>query len=160
MREAGVPADRAGRPVSRRVFLRTAAGAIATWSLLGTGEPAARALARTTRATGAAARVIPFGAGWLFGPAETGSDQPGFADGALATVTLPHTVVPLSWQDWDPSSWERMWVYRKHFAAPAGTGGMRVFLDVAAALTHATATPPGTQVADHLGGYPAFRTQI
>ena len=33
-------------------------------------------------------------------------------------MTLPHTVTPLSWQNWKPAAWERVWVYRKHFDAP------------------------------------------
>ncbi|MFY9930752.1 MAG: hypothetical protein WAK82_22400 [Streptosporangiaceae bacterium] len=133
-------ASRPRVPISRRVFVRAAAGGAtgtAAWSLLSARGPAASAavgdtalqIAPAARTTGPAARIVPFGTGWLFGPAVAGSDQPAFDDGALATVTLPHTVAPLSWQDWDPSGWERIWVYRRHFDAPAGAGGMRVFLD-------------------------------
>jgi beta-galactosidase len=108
---------------------------------------------------GSAARTVPFHTGWLFGTASAGSDQPGFDDSAMAAVTLPHTVVPLSWRDWDPSGWERVWVYRKHFDAP-GADGMRTFLDFAAAMTRATVTLNGTRVADHLGGYLPFSAEI
>jgi len=104
--------------------------------------------------------VIPFGAGWRFGPASAGSSLPGFDDSAFATVTLPHTVAPLSWQDWDPASWERVWVYRKHFDAPPGADGMRVFLDFDGALTHSTVTLNGTGVGDYLGGYLPFSCEI
>jgi len=55
-------------------------------------------------------------------------------------VTLPHTVAPLSWQNWDPAAWEQVWTYRKHFDAPPGTDGMRVFPDFGAAMTHLTVT--------------------
>jgi len=116
--------------------------------------------AGAAQATSAGPRIIPFGTGWLFGRAAAGSDQPGFDDNALATVTLPHTVAPLSWQNWDPSSWEAVWVYRKHFDAPADVTGMRVFLDFAAAMTHSTVTLNGTRVADHLGGYLPFSAEI
>jgi hypothetical protein len=75
-------------------------------------------------------------------------------------VTLPHTVAPLSWQNWDPSAWERLWVYRKHFVAPPGTDGMRVFLDFAAAMTRATVTLNGVEVADHLGSYLPLSAEI
>ncbi len=105
-------------------------------------------------------RTESFNAGWLFGPASAGSDQPGFDDGAFAAVTLPHTVTPLSWRNWDPSGWERVWMYRKHFDAPPGADGMRVFLDFAAAMTHATVTLNGTEVAEHLGGYLPFGAEI
>jgi beta-galactosidase len=105
-------------------------------------------------------RTVPFGAGWLFGPYTDGSEQPGFDDSGLAAVTLPHTVTPLSWQDWVPASWERTWVYRKRFDAPPGHHGQRVFADFGAAMTHATVTLNGDQVADHLGGYLPFSTEI
>ncbi len=107
-----------------------------------------------------AAGTVSFNVGWLFGPASAGSSLPGFDDSALAPVTLPHTVAPLSWQNWDPSAWERLWVYRKHFVAPPGTDGMRVFLDFAAAMTRATVTLNGVEVADHLGGYLPFSAEI
>ena len=75
-------------------------------------------------------------------------------------MTLPHTVTPLSWQNWDPSAWEQVWAYRKHFDAPPGTEGRRVFLDFSAAMTHATVTLNGTEVAEHLGGYLPFSAEI
>jgi beta-galactosidase len=105
--------------------------------------------------------VIPFGAGWRFGPAVDGSSLPGFDDSGLEPVTLPHTVVPLSWQDWDPASWERVWVYRKQFdGVEAFEAGRRVFLDVGAGLTHSTVTLNGTQVGDYLGGYLPFSCEL
>jgi len=117
---------------------------------------------RLTRG-GPAAKTVPFNTGWLFGAAAAGSDRPGFDDSALAPVTLPHTVVPLSWRNWDPSAWERAWVYRKHFDAPApvtGAGAMRTFLDFSAAMTRATVTLNGIRVADHLGGYLPFSAEV
>jgi beta-galactosidase len=109
--------------------------------------------------------IIPFGTGWLFGAAAEGSSLPGFDDSGFAPVTLPHTVVPLSWQDWNPAAWERVWVYRKHFDALSGASGAldgteRVFLDVGAALTHSTVTLNGTGVGDYLGGYLPFSFEI
>jgi beta-galactosidase len=104
--------------------------------------------------------VIPFGTGWLFGPAAEGSSLPGFDDSGLAAVTLPHTVTPLSWQDWNPAAWERVWVYRKHFDASFTEGARRVFLEVGAALTHATVTLNGIEVGDYLGGYLPFSCEL
>jgi beta-galactosidase len=102
----------------------------------------------------------PFGTGWRFGPASAGSSQPEFDDSGFAEVTLPHTVVPLSWRDWDPSEWERIWMYRKRFDAPPGAEHRRVFLDFAAAMTRATVTLNGAEVADHLGGYLPFSVEV
>jgi beta-galactosidase len=165
--------------LSRRVFLRTAGGGavgVAIWSLIGTDGLGTRAATQSTRraiavkgtaaagsgaaSRGPAARIVSLDTGWLFGQATTGSDQPGFDDSALAPVTLPHTVVPLSWRNWDPFSWERVWVYRKHFDAPAGVKGMRVFLDFDAALTHSAVTLNGASVADYLGGYLPFSAEV
>jgi beta-galactosidase len=102
--------------------------------------------------------VIPFGTGWLFGPAAEDATLPGFDDSGFAPVTLPHTVAPLSWQNWHPAAWERVWVYRKHFDAPFA--GQRVFLDVGAALTHSTVTLNGTKVGDYSGGYLPFAVEL
>jgi beta-galactosidase len=150
---------RRGR-LSRRQFL-TASGAgvagLAAWSVLGTG----RAAADTAPAFGPASRLVPFDSGWLFGgEAAPGGTQPGFDDSNFVTVTLPHTVAPLSWRDWDASSWEKVWIYRKHFDPPWDVAGMRVFLDFAAAMTHATPTLNGHDLADHLGGYLPFSCEI
>ncbi|MGH3228528.1 MAG: glycoside hydrolase family 2 TIM barrel-domain containing protein [Streptosporangiaceae bacterium] len=104
--------------------------------------------------------IIPFSTGWLFGPASEGSSLPGFDDSGFEAVTLPHTVAPLSWQEWDPATWERVWVYRKHFDAPPEVAGRRVFLDFGAAMTHSTVTLNGTDVGDYLGGYLPFSCEI
>jgi beta-galactosidase len=91
---------------------------------------------------GSAARTVSFNTGWLFGPASADSSMAGFDDSAFAPVTVPHTVTPLSWRDWDPAAWERAWVYRKHFDAPPDTDGMRVFLDFSAGVP--PQAPPAT----------------
>jgi beta-galactosidase len=134
---------------------------VATWSLLGAGTASAqtRANIRSIGTKGAASNVS-FDTGWLFGSFAPGSDQPGFDDSALATVTLPHTVAPLSWQNWDPSTWEQDWIYRKHFDAPANTDGQRVFLDFQAAITASTVTLNGTVVTENAGGYLPFSAEI
>jgi beta-galactosidase len=105
-------------------------------------------------------RLIPFGTGWLFGPAAAGSNQPGFDDSGLQAVTLPHTVTQLSWREWDPDSWEAVWVYRKHFDPPGEAAGLRVFLDFAAAMTKAAVTLNGHDLPSHVGGYLPFSAEI
>ena len=117
--------------MSRRVFLRTATAGVTAWSLLGCDRPDAVMQVGTAGLAGAsgsvkrgpASQTVSFDGGWLFGPNAAGSDQPGYDDSALETVTLPHTVTPLSWDNWNPLTWERTWVYRKHFDAPANTHG-------------------------------------
>ncbi|MPZ82795.1 MAG: beta-galactosidase [Actinophytocola sp.] len=140
----------------RRGFLRaTVVGTacLAAWSVLGSGRGAAAE-------RGPAAKVVPFNAGWLVGKESPGSTKPVFDDSNFATVTLPNTVTNLSWQKWDPQDWERVWVYRKHFDAPADVTGMRVFLDFGAALIAATPTLNGRDLPGHAGGYLPFSVEI
>ena len=152
-----------GQPVlvGRRQFLSAVLGGTAglpAWRVPRFPGPKARAAIGA--AGGPAAATIPFNTGWLFGPASPESSLPGFDDSEFATVTLPHTVAPLSWQNWDPAAWEQVWTYRKHFDVPADTSGMRVFLDFGAAMAHATVTLNGSDVADYLGGYLPFSAEI
>lgn len=155
--KTGAPDER-GR-LSRRNFLTVSsagAGGLVAWSVLGGDSTSVAA----TPARGPATRVVAFNTGWLFGEAATGSAQPGFDDSGYVTVTLPHTVVPLSWRNWDPNGWQKVWTYRNRFDTPGELTGMRTFLDFAAAMTHATATLNGHEVADHLGGYLPFSCEI
>ncbi|MGH3655409.1 MAG: hypothetical protein ACRDUA_02010, partial [Micromonosporaceae bacterium] len=89
---------------------------------------------------GPASRITPLRTDWRFGGRYTGSDAvlPDFDDSRYATVALPHTVAELSWRDWEPESWEDVWIYRRHFDLPGGYAGSRVFLDFAGVLTAAT----------------------
>jgi beta-galactosidase len=169
--------------VNRRLFLRTAAAGTAgaaAWAVLGFRSAAAAAstvnngtVNNGTAGSGPAARILPFSGGWLFGAAADGSDQPGFDDSGFATVTLPHTVVTLDWDNWDPATWEQTWSYRKHFDAPPGLVSApgasgtstsletpRVFLDVAAAMTESTVTLNGTRAGANTGGYLPFSVEI
>lgn len=141
----------------RRQFLRAAAAgtaAAAGWSVTACGPRHGLPPRRP------GPRLIPFGTGWLFGLASACSSQPGFDDSGLQVVTLPHTVTRLSWQEWDPASWQAVWVYRKHFDAPGEAASMRVFLDFAAAMTQAAPTLNGHDLPGHVGGYLPFSAEI
>jgi beta-galactosidase len=96
--------------------------------------------------------IVSLDTGWMFGPASGG--------GAPTPVTLPHTVTPLSWQNWKPARWERTWLYANTFDAPAASSGMRVFLDFAGAMTHSTVTLNNATVADYIGGYLPFSGEV
>lgn len=104
--------------------------------------------------------VIPLDSGWRFGAYASGCVAADFDDAGWETVTLPHTVAPLSWQSWDPKSWEGRWVYRTRFDAPRGVDGMRIFLDFDGAMTHAEPTMNGEALADHIGGYLPFSREV
>ncbi|HZC51191.1 MAG TPA: beta-galactosidase, partial [Mycobacterium sp.] len=144
--------------LSRRRFLQASAagfGAVVAWQLLD-GQPA-RAAAPVS---GPAAVPIAFNAGWRFGPSVPGGTAVDFDDSGLVTVTLPHTVTPLSWREWDPASWERTWLYRRLFDAPPSSAGMRVFVDFAGALSGATLTVNGHDLPGHVGGYLPFTAEL
>jgi beta-galactosidase len=120
---------------------------------------------RSVRAAEVTSASAPPGAytlneGWLFGGAYvSGAEAPGFSEAGFAAVTLPHTVTPLSWGDWDHTRWEQVWVYRKHLAqSPAA--GQRVFVDFDGVMTNATLYVNGTQVAQHQGGYLPWSAEL
>src|SRR5215471_5850722 len=91
--------------------------------------------------------------GWLFGGVyAAGSADLGFDDSGFSEVTLPHTVVPLSWGGWDPAAWEKVWIYRRHVDGSLLAGG-RVFADFDGIMACATAVLNGTPLGSHQGGY-------
>jgi beta-galactosidase len=90
---------------------------------------------------------------WLFGQYVPGCTGPDFDDSRMTPVTVPHCVAPLSWQRWDPTSWEDLWVYRQHFDAPAALRSGRAFLRLEGVLSTATVYVNGTRVGAGEGGY-------
>lgn len=98
--------------------------------------------------------------GWLFGGVyTTGSADPGHDDSSFSEVTLPHTVVPLSWGGWDPAAWEKVWIYRRHLDGSLLAGG-RVFADFGGIMASATAVVNGTPVGGHQGGYLPWSVEL
>jgi beta-galactosidase len=149
-----------GAVPSRRAVLR--GGAFGGASLM------AWRSAGSSQATGAEVTAEPpagtwdFNRGWLFGGQYvTGAEQAGYTDGAFAPVTVPHTVVPLSWGDWDHTTWENVFIYRKHFAGDGLTGpGRRVFADFDGVVCNASVYVNGVSVATNQGGYLPFRAEL
>jgi beta-galactosidase len=141
---------------SRRAILR--AGALA-----GVAAVCSTGLARAGRAAADAQGTYDFNQGWLFGgPYVAGSADRDYDDTGFARITLPHTVTPLSWGNWDPASWEAVWVYRKHFAPPRlpGDARGRVFVDFDGVMVNATVLINGTAVSTHQGGYLPWPTEL
>jgi beta-galactosidase len=124
-------------------------------------------------APGTIAGVHSFNEDWLFGgalesalpedwpddPMAAAAADPKLDDSAFESITLPHTVVPLSWNQWDASTWEKVWNYRKHFDLEDGVQG-RVFLDFEAVNVSATVTVNGHRIGRHFGGYLPFSFEI
>jgi beta-galactosidase len=146
--------------LTRRALLRS--GAIGGASLA-VGVSAARAAinppVNNVRVPSVTA-TYDFNQGWRFGGIyRPGSQSGGYNDAGFKRVNLPHTVVPLSWGDWNPSSWEELWIYRKRFSADKlGLG--RVFLDFDGVMTNATVYLNGVELAQHIGGYLPFSVEL
>ena len=124
---------------SRRAFGRTCTN-LALGALL--QAPAAQPTART----GPARYQMTLDDDWIF---ESGQ-----------RVTLPHCVAKLSWQDWDPASWQRLWTYRRSFSLPAEYRHRRVFLQFEGVMVGASPSINGNALPQHLGGYLPFRYEI
>ncbi|HEY4020456.1 MAG TPA: glycoside hydrolase family 2 TIM barrel-domain containing protein [Pseudonocardiaceae bacterium] len=90
---------------------------------------------------------------WLFGPYVDGCTDPSFDDAEMDSVTVPHCVAPLSWQGWDPNSWQSVWVYRQHFDASAELHAARSFIRFDGVLSAAKVYLNGRLVGVHSGGY-------
>jgi len=93
------------------------------------------------------------GAQWLFGRAVPGCTDPDFDDSAMTTVNVPHCVTDLSWQGWEPTHWEDVWVYRQHFDAPLGLRRGRAFLTFDGMLSTATVYLNGRRITGGAAGY-------
>ncbi len=144
---AGTPPP--ARPSRRAVLL---GGAIA--SLAAAGCSASRASATTP------VRTYAFNQRWLFGGRYAdGAADPRYDDSGFAEVTLPHTVTPLSWGDWDPARWQGVWIYRKHFGLPREPG-TRVLADFDGVLVNATVVINGTVASQHRGGYLPWSAEL
>jgi beta-galactosidase len=127
------------------------------WRSVGSSRAAAAELAAEPTAG-----TWDFNRGWLFGGEYVaGAEQADYADGAFTPVTVPHTVAPLSWGSWDHTTWENVFIYRKHFSGDglAGPGG-RVLADFDGAACNASVHVNGVPVATHQGGYLPFRAEL
>lgn len=131
--------------ISRRNFLRTAATAAAA-------GPLNRILPGQSP-RGPQQRTILLDDGWTLAP----------TDGRISehAVTIPSTVVNLSWQGWKPETWERFWTYKRRFKAPIKSGSTdRVFLHFEGVLSGATPSINGHELEGHLGGFLPWQREI
>jgi beta-galactosidase len=141
--------------ISRREFTRRCAlgaAALAASSILGFDPAKASAAV----AKGPARFVFPLDQDWLFAGKFAGQTD----DKAFAKVTVPHCVAKLSWQNWDPSAWANLWLYRRHFALPKESAGRRIFLKFDGVMTGAKPVCNGVALPEHMGGYLPFRYEL
>jgi beta-galactosidase len=152
--------------LTRRALLSAGAGAAASAALASIAPPALGATRSKPKTPPAPAslpsitRTYDFNAGWRFGGVyRPGSEDPDYGVAAMQRITLPHTVVPLSWGDWTPASWEQLWIYRKRFSIEP-LAGQRVFLDFDGVMTNATVYLNGVELAQHVGGFLPFTVEL
>ncbi len=104
-------------------------------------------------------------ADWLFGGQYTsGSESSFFNDSNFAPVTLPHTVTPLSWQNWDYPAWQQVWIYRRHFNGThlldPHEPGNRILVDFDGVMVNASVAINDQVVSTHQGGYLPFSAEL
>lgn len=110
---------------------------------------------------GPAGYTISLDQNWRFGGTLSAAAlKPDFDDTPFSQVTLPHCVVPLSWQGWDPASWEHVWIYRRRFAPPDHAQGDRILLHFDSVMAAAVPTLNGHSLQQHLGGLLPFQYEI
>src|SRR5450755_3515595 len=102
---------------------------------------------------------------WLFGGQYTsGSESSFYDDGNFAPVALPHTVTGLSWQNWDVSTWQQVWIYRRHFSGAHLLGahpeGNRIFIDFDGVMVNASVVLNDQVVSTHQGGYLPWSAEL
>ncbi|MGZ3849064.1 MAG: glycoside hydrolase family 2 TIM barrel-domain containing protein [Flavisolibacter sp.] len=111
--------------------------------------------------SGRAGQKISLDQDWLFGGKfHQEMVEPGFNDSKFSPITLPHCVTNLSWQKWEPSDWQDIWAYRRHFKVPKEVKDMRVFLHFDGVMVGATPIINGHTLPQHLGGYLPFQYDI
>jgi beta-galactosidase len=114
-----------------------------------------------TAGSGRSQRIISLDQDWLFGGKSSAvALEPGFDDSNFERVTLPHTVTSLSWQNWDPASWQDVWIYRRKFPVPSELRGLRLFLEFDRVNVAATPVVNGQRLEPHQGGFLPFAREI
>jgi beta-galactosidase len=102
---------------------------------------------------------------WLFGGQYmAGSESSFYDDSDFAPVAVPHTVSQLSWQNWDVTAWQQVWIYRRHFNGAGLLGphppGSRIFIDFDGVMVNATVVINDQAVTTHQGGYLPFSAEL
>jgi beta-galactosidase len=144
--------------ISRRSFI---SGCAATAALGPAVLDWAQSLNSAVRPRGPATREISLDQNWLFGGKfSSAATDPAFDDSKFTSVTLPHTVTPLSWQNWDPAAWQDVWIYRRHFSVPPELRDLRLFIHFDRVLAKATPTINGHTLEPHSGGFLPFDREI
>lgn len=134
--------------MNRRAFVLGSAGATAL-------------LAQVEKTTDASRRVYELNRSWLFGgKIKGGWNLPEFDDSGWQKVTLPHSNAQLPWHSFDDKTYQIVSMYRRHFRAPQGWQGKRVFLDFDGAMTATAVSINGHDMPEYRGGYTPFSFEL
>ena len=126
------------------------------------GSAAAAGLAaQRVNAAVADLRVYELNRNWRYG----GRSRPGVLeaavdDSAWETVTIPHANARLPWHSFDEKDSQFVSAYRRHFLAPLGWKGKRVFVDFGGVMTAATVAINGQRFPEYKGGYTPFSFEL
>jgi beta-galactosidase len=97
---------------------------------------------------------LPFDRDWQFGGRVNASTSAtNVAKRKFVPITLPHSVVTLSWENWDPAAWEDVWAYRRQFTIPQEFRDSRLFVQFDGVMVGVTPSINGHELPKHLGGY-------
>ena len=154
-REEGAKAK---RRISRRTLIQAGliggagAGALPLLALVGSIAPSN--VPQPTNLT------FSLNSNWLFGGQYmAGSESSFYNDSGFAPVTLPHTVTPLSWRNWNAEAWQQMWIYRRRFSGAALVSsrrpGNRIMVDFDGVMVNATVVINDETVSHPPGRVPA-----
>ncbi|MBO9617830.1 MAG: glycoside hydrolase family 2 protein [Niabella sp.] len=132
--------------ISRKIFLERAALC---------ALPLVLSPQRLLKTNGPVPQMIPLSTGWRFM-----SQAGAIASQKELAVTIPHCVSKLSWQDWNPASWQQLWHYEKRFDLPAELLNQRLFLHFDGVMVGARVTINGQELPAHYGGYLPFEYEI
>jgi beta-galactosidase len=106
-------------------------------------------------------RTISLDRGWSFkGNSSTSGQQRQHNRADLSPVDLPHCVSSLSWQKWDPASWQDVWLYQRSFDVSKDLRGLRLFLHFDRIMVGAAPAVNGHSLVPHLGGFLPFEREI
>ena len=144
--------------LNRRDFIRTgsALGALTSMPALESWGAAGRPLIK-----GSSRHTISLNGKWTVARAsDVTTQQASLNKDLLSQVTLPHCVSQLSWQKWDTSSWEDLWLYRRSLEIPQELRGSRLFLHFDRIMAKATPIVNGHSLPQHLGGFLPFEREI
>jgi len=102
---------------------------------------------------------------WLFGGQYmAGSESRFYDDSNFAPVAVPHAVTQLSWENWDYSAWQQLWIYRRHFTGghllDPRRPGNRIIVDFDGVMVNASVTINDQLAATHQGGYLPFSAEL